>query len=84
MSQEVIAQLVGTFGLLVYIVYQLLDRFLFKKPVDGRLFKLETNHIPHLEADIREIKETLRRLEDRSDKHNSRLVRLETLEEVQR
>lgn len=86
---EQLGELIVTVGVMAHIVYQLLERFVFNKPVDSRVFKLETNHIPHLEADIRRIEGKLDELHLKCDKimsilgkHNSRLVRLETLDEV--
>ena len=63
---------IGVIAILAYIIYQLLDRFVFSKPLSQRINKIETNHLGHITADIREIK-------NEQILQGNRITRLETI-----
>jgi len=44
----------------------------------AQTLKLETNHIAHVQEDIKEIQRTLSKIEEKIEGHGNRLVRIET------
>lgn len=73
---------VGILAICLWIIYQLLDRFVFSKgspSLREKVYKLETNHIAHLQSDIVEIKDAIKGIQGEQIVQGNRITRLETI-----
>lgn len=82
--EQLIALMVAVSGVVVafgkHIMPILMAYFGFKDKetkTAERVFKLETNHIAHIQEDLSEIKKTIREIEKEIDLQGNRITRLE-------
>ena len=78
---EHIVQLATPWGVLamcLFIIWQLIDRFVLQKPLSARLSKIETNHLVHMEEDLRRIEAKVDKVIDVTIGYGNRLTRIET------
>lgn len=77
-SFKEVYNVIGTTGFLLFILWQLLQKYVFKGTLDDRLHTLETNHIVHLEQDINQIKTDLKDVKKEQELQGNRITRVET------